>query len=533
MKKALLFSMAFLCSTGLLFSQGELDAYKMSQRDLTGTARSVSMGGAFGALGGDISGVAINPAGIGVYTGSEVVTTMNFKNTNYKTTLNGLSSENDKFKFTFDNFGLVHSMPIFSDAVPRLNVGFAYNRVKSFDRKVGMEGFSLPGSLTDHMARRATASGLTDYGLANDNDKKWGTHDWMGLLGFNSFLINENAGDNGYHSAMHGLSLDNKLNYREKGYINSYDFNIGTTISDILSIGLTLSVTDMDYKLYSSYDEFFYDDKNNEGNYYIDNALESKGTGWQVAVGAILKPIDELRIGVAYHSPTWYEMTDYYRVEMDHNLSGLMNSSVPEIDPGYTLAKNPFDVYGDHDYRFQTPGKWTFSLASVIASKAIISVDYELTDYTQMKMKEAYNGAGAFESTNNFIKDDFRLASALRVGAEYRFTPQFSGRIGYAWTQSPYEKVFGKNHREAITVGTISHFTLDGDTHNYTWGLGYRFSKYFYADVAFVYQQQKDALYAFSGVPSYDFPGEWEIESPKADLKINSFQGLLTLGLRF
>lgn len=32
------------------------------------------MGGAFGALGGDISGIAINPAGIGVYQKSEIVT---------------------------------------------------------------------------------------------------------------------------------------------------------------------------------------------------------------------------------------------------------------------------------------------------------------------------------------------------------------------------------------------------------------------------------------------------------------------------
>lgn len=531
MKKALILSLALLCSSGALLAQGELDAHKMSQRDLKGTARSIGMGGAFGALGGDISGIAINPAGIGVYTGSEFVTTLNFKNSNHNATMTGISHDKNKFSFAFDNVGLVHSMPLFSDVVPRLNIGFSYNKVKSFDRKVKMEGVKLPGSLTDHMARRATDK---DYGLSGNTIDKWAYgYDWMGLLGYNSFLINRKD-DGTYYSPMHGLSVDNRLNYKEKGYINNYDFNIGTTIADILSLGLTVSVTDIQYKLASTYDEFFYDQQNNEGNFYIGNNLESEGSGWQVAIGAILKPIDELRIGVAYHSPTWYNMTDYYGVSLNHNLHGLLNSSVANIDPEYYSSDIPLGRASSHDYKFQTPGYWTFSLASVIASKAIISVDYELTDYTQMKLKNRYSNDNnnMYDGPNSHIKADFRLASTLRAGAEYRFTPQLSGRIGYAWTQSPYEKEFSKNHREARTVGTISHFTLDGDVHSITWGLGYRFSKHFYADLAFVYQQQKDGLYAYTNVyPANET--DWDLVSQQGTLKTKSYQGLLSFGFKF
>lgn len=535
MKKALILSLAFLCSSGMLFSQGELDAYKMSQRDLKGTARSVAMGGAFGALGGDISGVAINPAGIGVYTSSEIVTTINFKNSTHKSTMTGISHDKNKFSFAFDNFGLVHSMPLYSDVVPRLNIGFSYNRVKSFDRKVRMEGQELPGSLTDHMARRATKTGA-HLGLGDGNAGLWNKYDWMGIIGYNSYLINKDGNTNNYYSPMHGLSVNNALNYKEKGYINNYDFNIGTTIADILSLGLTVSVTDMQYKLSSAYDEFLYDEQQNKGDYYIDNKLETEGSGWQVAIGAILKPIDELRIGVAYHSPTWYNMTDYFDVQANSDLRGLLNSSDATISPEYTFIESPLGRASRHDYKFQTPGYWTFSLASVIASKAIISIDYELTDYTQMKLKNRYSNDfnNRYNNDNYWIKEDFKLASSLRAGVEYRFTPQFSGRIGYAWTQSPYEKEFGKNHREAGTRGTVSHFTLDGDIHSITWGLGYRFSKNFYTDIAFVYQQQKDGLYAYSNVyPDPNNENSWDIESAPGTLKTTSFQGLLSFGFKF
>ena len=57
-------------SSGWLFAQGEMDAYRFSQTELNGTARSMSMGGAFGALGGDMSVMSHNPAGLGVYRSS-------------------------------------------------------------------------------------------------------------------------------------------------------------------------------------------------------------------------------------------------------------------------------------------------------------------------------------------------------------------------------------------------------------------------------------------------------------------------------
>ena len=54
-----------------VFAQSAIDAYRFSQPDLRGTARFMGMGGAFGALGGDLSTLSQNPAGIGVYRSNE------------------------------------------------------------------------------------------------------------------------------------------------------------------------------------------------------------------------------------------------------------------------------------------------------------------------------------------------------------------------------------------------------------------------------------------------------------------------------
>ena len=67
MKRTLIVLFAMFLGTTLALAQSQADAYRLSQTELTGTARFVSMGGAFGALGGDISVMSYNPAGLAIY----------------------------------------------------------------------------------------------------------------------------------------------------------------------------------------------------------------------------------------------------------------------------------------------------------------------------------------------------------------------------------------------------------------------------------------------------------------------------------
>lgn len=520
MKRRLLFISAFIFSLGSIYAQGEMDAYKLSRNGLTGTARSVAMGGAFGALGGDVSGIKINPAGIGVYTKTEIVTTLNFQNAKTSAEMNLGKLDESKFKFSFDNLAFVSSLQTYNDVAPYLNFGFSFNRLKNFNRKFTSDGENMRNSLTDYMAAYSTSQGFTPYDLSlKDNDDAWGGFNtWLPVFGYNAFLINEDPVGSNKYSSLAKPEYAN-LFWQEKGYIDSYDFNFGTTFADKLSVGLTVSVTDIDYHIYSSYIEE-YGVVGGYNNYYeLQNWTKTEGGGYQVSAGLIYKPIDELRIGVSYHSPTWYNMTDYYEARLDHDITDIVSNS--EYKSGWIGSPN-----GVYDYKMYTPDKWTFSLAGVIGQTAIISADYELTNYKNMKLKHRDSGLLDW-NPNPIIKDDFKTASTLRVGAEVRFTPQFSGRVGYVWMQSPLNKNFKRNMFEVETVGSIPHYILEGDTNYFTYGLGYRFTKNFYSDIAFVMSTQKADLYYFPKMT------EMNVIPDKSELKTNTFQGLLTLGYKF
>lgn len=502
MKRFFTLALAISSISAGAFAQGEMDAFNLSYSDLKGTARSVSMGGAFGALGGDISGVAINPAGIGVYTKSEIVTTLNFTNVDTKSNFIGNSMSKKKFNFNFDNLAFVGSLPLESDIVPIVNFGFSYNNIKSFDRKYQMAGSNLNQSFTNYVSDRANAQ--DQYGNITSQNA-YDNADWMSVLGYRSGLITANDNTRKFSPAFRQFSSNETvatdLYVREKGYINSYDFNAGATFADIVSFGASISVTDIDYHMYSSLYENF---SSNGDQYAIENELKTEGTGWQLKAGLIFRPINELRIGVAYHSPTWYNMTDYYYGGVDASWNDRVYYTP---DRAYT------------DYKFRTPDKWVFSLAGIVGKYAIISADYELTNYSQMHL--ATDDGRAYTGTNSLIKNDFKNSSTLRVGAEVRFTPQFSGRVGYMWQQSPVDsKVKDDDGKYIETAGTVSQYTLVGDANYFTWGLGYKFTPSFYADVAFVVKNRKDALYEYEG-------------AAKADLKTNEFTGLVTFGYKF
>jgi long-subunit fatty acid transport protein len=464
---------------------------------------------------------------------------LNFQNSGTETELlNSGKMNQNKFSVNFDNLAFVTTFPLNSDVAPALNVGFSYNRLKSFDRKYQTGAGGLSRSLTDHMADISTGSGIPSSSVSLDrvtDAAMWDVwnQDWLTVLGYNSYLINEDGEGSGkYYSALDGLYVENNLYAREKGSVSSYDFNVGTTFSDVLSVGLTLSMTDINYRLYSSYvEDFEAADGSGFGGYNMENSFRTDGTGWQVKAGIIVKPVQELRIGLAYHSPTWYNMTDRFFTDLSHDLRGLVGEDKSYVDPSYgngfldedfplTVGTYSGEDAAVMDYQYRTPDKWTLSLAGVIGSKAIISADYELTNYGNMKLYDR-DGRNFNADPNSFIKKFFRAASTVRVGAEYRFTDQFSGRIGYAWMQSPVKTEIKTSDNYIITDGrAVTQYALDGDAHYITYGLGYKITPQFYTDIAFVMKSQKDDFYAF------DF-------SDKTSFKTNNFQGLLTVGYKF
>jgi len=513
-----------MCSISAAFSQGEVEALKLSGSDLSGTARGMAMGGAFGALGGDLTGISINPAGIGVYRSSEVVGTLGLAQEKSEVG----SVTRNKTQFAFDNIGFVGYFPLRSDAIPFLNFGFTYNNIKNFDKNIATPLGSPNSSLMDYMCYvsnsfndgKGVNSSLLDFNITDDPFSSGAP--WLSVFGFNGYLIDPNQTPQGYeYTPLHNEAVNNSISLSEKGYVNSYDFTLGTMIANKLNIGVAFTVTDLYYRLTSRYSEEFSTGDN--AGFDLHNYLKTDGAGVGAKIGIIYRPINSFRIGVSYHSPVWYNLTDTYSAEMAEDVSAYL----PNTD--YEPARTNSDVYY-LDYRLKTPDKWVFSLASVFGNNFIASLDYEINNYGSMKLKGNSNDPdpdAVYEYDNQYISEDYKTASTVRVGLEYRFTSQFSGRLGYAWMQNPYENDYYDGNVETKTVGSTTIYRIEGDKNYFTGGLGYRFNPNVYLDFALVYKTQKDKLYPYPSVP------EINLDASPFSLSNKNIKGLLTLGYKF
>ena len=541
---------AFFLSEGVTLAQGSMDAYKISQYDLNGTARYLGMGGAFGALGGDISAMGTNPAGLGIYRSSEVVTTLSLSSINSKTDWMGTNMSDKNTKFNFDNIAYVGYFPTGNDeGLVSWNVGFAYNRVKSFNRNYKMQHGQGGYSISDYIAA------VTNLGDAT-GDKLWSTNsynpylsqNWLSVLGYNGGLIDSNnrQSKNDFFSTLGYFDQNNKwqpleiqsadMVVNEKGAIDKYDLSFATNVSNVFFIGATLSITDLDYKMSCYYDEDFgfFDDKAPYSDHlYWDNYSSVKGTGYSFNLGVIARPTDFLRLGVAYNSPTWYKITNYYSAEAGVYVYDYYQDGQNPLDPKNNnldrKASTPTDFYTN--YRVRTNDRWIFSAAAIIGTRALVSVDYELTNYKSMRL---YDNDGRETIDNESIKSDFGVSGMLKAGAEFKVTPQFAVRIGGAWQSSPAKNYlrYGETDEiaEVFTPGTRTAYSVDYHTNYYTVGLGYRFTPHFYADLACVYRMQKENVYPFSNVINNSEALALSIPST---LKTNTTRVALTLGYKF
>jgi hypothetical protein len=506
------------------FGQGEIDAYRFSKNNLSGTARGQAMGGAFGALGGDATGVAINPAGIGVYRSSEIIFNAGLTFNQTKADFEGTKESKGNTKLSCDNFAYIGYFPLGNDDRYSLNFGFNYNRLKNFDRKYNVSGKGMGSSLTDYMSYKTSGTQWSFWDDYANEDQFYasGHPHWLGILGWNGFLFDtdeKSEYENEYVSILNqGEKVDPYLEVREKGSIGAYDFTLGTNLDNKIYLGATVVYTDISYILSTSYGENFA----NNGGFTLDNEYNSEGSGLQVKLGAIFRPTDALRLGISYHSPTWYNMTDYYWGQLSPHGIKYEGELVNPVS-------TPNGAY--HEYKFKTPDVWTLSAAVILGQDAIISLDYEYKNYGKMTFSKQYWDDYDFKNENDYINEDFKGASTIRAGLETRFTPRFSGRLGFAWMQNPYDSKIRNSEIEVVTPGTIPNYTLEGDALYLTTGVGFRFTPRFYVDLALVYRTQEDELHFFS--PLYSNTGEKYLDSTPTKLTNNSVKTLVTLGYKF
>lgn len=541
-------------------AQSAVDLYNMCRPDLRGTARFMSMGGAFTALGGDLSSLNQNPAGIGIYRSSELGLTLNLDFQSSSATAQGNKTEENQTKFSFNNFGYVGTMPLNSTGLQSISWGATYSRVASFDRiNSGRIGNLGGASLSNYIAAMSNAGGYypdsqaPDGLLFGDNYNPYldGKAGWLDILAFQGYVTNDTystdgSGDfNGFQGLMgEGTTGSAWFKTREKGYVDEYSFNIGGNVSDVVYWGVGIGVTDMDYKALTQYGENLdnayitakriapdqngdevYEITNGTADYALTSHLHSSGSGFNFKFGVIVKPINELRLGFAVHTPTWYQMTDTYWGAIDYNYMPSDNSTYASSLNGSVITDEGYTA--SFDYNMRSPWRMMFGIAGVIGKQGLISADYEYRGNNVMQASDV--DGYTYEDVKSDVKTYYKGTHIFRLGGELRVTPQLSLRVGYSYETSPVKKQAENGGEFIWTSGTNPSYSFDRHTQYVTAGLGYRFSS-FYVDFAYVNKQRETTYHAFTPLIEN---GSTLQGSPSASIKDNNNQVVLSFGYKF
>lgn len=530
MKRAFIISI-WACACSLtMYGQGVIDALPALSSQLQGTARYSAMGGAFGALGGDMTSIKQNPAGLGVYRSSEISVTagLNFFGNNITTPTN--SSKNNDFYFTGDNLGIVGVIKMKSGVLRNLNFGFAYNNIANFNNDYRADWSNIGTSLTEMVANNTTSYKLTPSDLAIDGSyNPYQTNaPWLSVLAYNTYLINPTGAFNNEYTGIYrqGMTRGNAyLHTITTGSMEEYDFNISGNILDRFYWGLTLNISNINYNLTGFYGEQLQNAEilDNEGKtsmtdgeFTMQNTLKTTGVGVGVKLGVIYRPFNALRLGLAVHSPTYYDMTDIYMAAVGYDFKNVGGKAL------YGSMEDPYNQtdIGSYNYHLTTPWHFIVSAAGVLGKTAIISLDYEYTDANNMY----YSGDADYdESSNLCINEQMQGIHNLRAGVEFRITPSFSIRAGYGYETSPMKNEYYEGEAPQIVEGTLTQYQIPADAHNISCGIGYRINNV-YIDAAYVHRMQNFSIYP------YVTAGE-SYRPTTMDMRHNSIK--ITAGYRF
>lgn len=563
--------LASLLAIPLLSSaQSAIDGYRFSQPDLKGTARFMSMSGAFGALGGDISAISVNPAGIGVYRRNEASVTLNLDVQNSTSEAQGFKNSQSNTKFLFQNAGGVASWNLASSVMPNFNFSFYYSKAASFNARYSGAIPTLSNSLTNYIAGICNTEGVTvgdvtttgSFDPYNPNDGGYAAP-WLSILGYDSYFITPTGDeDNPHWKGQWGNNTSGTgvFDVLTSGAVNEYNIAFGGNFVNKVFWGVDFGIVDMDYAMTAVWGEQL--ENAVVDNHYgtssawtMTNRYTASGTGFNVKVGLIYRPIQEFRLGLSFASPTWYSIDESYIAGTNFNYG----VAIPDLQQSNAVTNGGY--WGSNSYNFRTPWRLTLSAAGVIGRKLIVSADFDWQKFNKMRFYESGGGfydygfdddyypdwdwpfyapsAGVqkaspsilntdpWYATNNDIESYYKTTTTLRLGAEYRITPRFSVRAGYSYVSSPVRKEAKDGSMMVYTSGTMTNYRMDNTTNYITCGLGYNFNNFF-IDGAYVHKRMSSEYHAYTPDPVNP-----QIPSPSSKLTLSNNQIILTAGVKF
>ena len=501
MKRIILSGIVIMC-VFVSTAQTPEDVLRYSYFPQHGSARNMAIGGAMGSLGGDISALYVNPAGLGFYRTQEFVVSpgmiLNKSKANYLGTdtlakRNGADLGVSGFVLGFNEKGSKWSTQAF---------GIAINQTANFNNNVSYSGYNRISSYSESFANQFAASGQTIDDAINNPRFAYGTGLALYTYLVDTFKRNSPNADSIYIKALpeflqeQGIALKQERRIETRGGIYELALGYAANMDDKILLGATVGIPFVNYERRSMYRES--DPSGNHNNrfdyFQINDTVSSKGVGFNLKLGAIYKPKEYIRLGLALHTPTFYSLTDKQRTSMTtntENYAGTQTTYSRFLTGGIEgqsqyASISPWRVIASGSYVFR-------EVKDTRKQRAFITADIEYVNYRGTRFSADGENVEAtdkqyYKDLKAVIKNDYKGAFNFRLGGELKFnTIMF--RLGGAYYSSPYTN---KDFKSSIMQASG--------------GLGYRnhgmfidlsYSHNWIKDVSFPYRlETKDNYYA-------------------------------------
>ena len=423
------------------------DALRYAVDNMNGTARFRGMGGAFGAVGGDLSAISINPAGSLFFSNNFASASISNYNTNNNANYFGTKNKENYSTLDLNQIGavLVFNDNSGSSDWNKISIALNYDNTNNFDNRLFTAGINPYNSISQYFVNQANFVANTQF---NDYQYEMAYETYIinpHPTTPNQFVSNVSPGGN-YYQDFYSTS---------NGYNGKITANVASSYKNKLFLGLNLNAHFTDYVVTTS----LYENNNNPlnpntqptiSNIVFDNQLSTYGSGFSFNLGAIYKVTNSFRLGASYESPTWYNLND----ELVQDLYTYDNVNVPSGDESRYFG-SPIFIFPT--YRLRTPSKITGSATYIFNKKGIISIDLATKDYSNIQFKNT--NQNDFSDLNSQMSSEMKNAYEIRIGGEYKIK-QWSVRGGYRFEESPY--------KVDTTMGYLT---------GYSAGLGYNFGE--------------------------------------------------------
>lgn len=450
-----------------LSAQNLEDVLRYSTDDLNGSARYQALGGAFGALGGDLSAITNNPAGSSVFAFNEAGGTLSVQSFTNDSNFFNENYEADRSSFALDQAGFVLIFINPTNNWDKIAFGFNTQRSNNFNKNLYAQGINDQNGIADYFLPLTQRFNYTAFDLNNSVNNEysyWGENEGqdaqLAYMALYTDLIRYNEEDDFYFVDDYiGNGSDQYHLLNSRGGQQVYTINFSGRYMEKLSLGINLNIHSIDYTQHKESSDLYLDSNRDTNLKEVDYVqdLTVFGSGISVQLGALFKASEVVRLGLNYTSPTYYEIEEEYSEGLEVL---LYNNSYKDIYPNIVNLVRP--------YNLRTPAILQASMALVFKDAGLLSIDYGKKNYASAKVDDEFSNP--YNSLNTAIDNNLDTASFLRAGAEGRIG-DFSLRAGYWFEQSPF-----------------TNTAIHSDRTGYSLGFGIRFGN---GSLDFAYTQQK------------------------------------------